>query len=411
MALLSRRFLTRRKQPRILIAGANFGGLAAARGLSAADYQVTLIDPSPTVEWLPNAHELLSRRKTPAQLTHDRHEVIRRMGHEFIQDAVKTIEPDSKRLTTQEGRVLDYDVLIIAIGNSSRTLGVQGAFEHAITTRTIASCQRINNHLTRLVTLPGERSVVVVGAGAEGIEMLGEILRRFSDQDRLSLHLIEGRATLFDRFPGLHDHLMQRMGGRVTVHCGAKVTEVSSDAVLLEDGSRIPSRLTVWTTGSQGHPLLAEAGLSQPSEDAPVLASLQSQNYPDIFIIGNAARLPRPLKKQAYHAQEMGRHVADLMQNYCATGKAAAFRPSQKPSLISFGDRDALMLFDNKVLTTPSFLGLKEAIYQYAYHELMPPRSPRELSSLVKDFRHGISTLDTWRILSGSTEARLFQAR
>lgn len=411
MALLSRRFLTRRALPRIIIVGASFAGLAAAQALPPSRFRVALIDPEDCVEWLPNAHELLSRRKTPDQLRHDRRAIVERMGHELVKDAVTAIHPDSKRLTTQAGLELDYDVLILAIGQSSGTTGIHGAAEHALTTRTIASCQRISNNLTRLAALPGERPVVVVGAGAEGLEMLGEILRRFGGQQRLDLHLIEGRDKLFARFPGLHEHLMQRMGPQVTVHCGAPVAEVTADAVLLQDGSRIPSRLTLWTAGSQGHPLLANAGLASPGQDALVSSSLQSRQFPDIFIIGDAARPPTPVSKQAHHAQDMGRHVGSHLQAYMEKGHIPAYQPRPKPSLITFGDIDGLMVFGDRILASPSLLGLKEAIYQYGYHELMPPRSRHELSALVRDLRHGINTLDTWKMLAGSAEARLFQAR
>jgi NADH dehydrogenase FAD-containing subunit len=411
MAILSRRFLAHSPKPRILIAGANFAGLAAARGLDSTRFRVTLIDPSATVDWLPNAHELLSRRKTPDQLTHDRSEVIRRLGHEFIMDAVQTVDPDTKRLTTRKGQELDYDILIMAIGNSPRTQDTPGAFEHAHSTKTIADCQRISNSLTRLATLPGRHSVVIVGAGAEGLEMTGEILRRFGHQQKIDLHLVEAEPTLFRRFPELHEHLVMRMGKHVALHCGARVSGVSADSVLLENGTVIPSRLTLWTAGNQGHPLLSRTGLAPQQDNVLVTPQLQCPHHPDIFVIGDAANLPSPLDKQAFHAQDMGRHVATQLPVFVKKGYLPTFLPRLKPSLITFGDRDGLMVFGDRILASPSLIGLKEAIYQYGYHELMPPRSPHELSALIKDLRHGINTLDTWRMLAGSAEARLFQAR
>lgn len=411
MALLTRRFLRQRSRPRLLIAGGNFAGLMAARGLDPERFNVTVLDPEPAIEWRPNIHELISRRKTPAQLQHDRGLVIERLGHEFLQDAVVSIDTDQHRLQTRSGIELEYDALIVAVGGIASDLGVPGVRQHAMTTKSVAECHRLSNTLTRLAALPGNRTVTIVGGGIEGLEVLGEILRRFGGGDRFDLHLVEARSQLFEQYTGLHEHLLQRMGDDVTVHCGQRVSTVQANVVTLENGEHIESRLTLWTAGNHGHPVLTQAGLSPPHGDAPVTASLQNPQHPDIFVIGDAARLPSPIEKQAYHAQDMGRHVARHMPTFFAKHPLPPFQPRPKPTIISFGDRDALMLYKGRALATPALSGLKEAVYQYGYHELMPPRSRSELSSLARDLYHGINMLDTWRMLAGSAEARLFQAR
>lgn len=410
MALLSRRFLDRRRLPHIVIAGANFAGLAAARGLPASRFRVTVIDPEPRAEWLPNIHELLSRRKTPDQLQHDRPLMLQRLGHEFLQEAVTAIDPHTRRVMTSGGSAIDYDDLIIAVGSTTQPpAGADPSI--TFTTKSVADCQRINHALTRLAALPGNRTVAIVGGGIEGLEMLGEILRRFGGDNRLTLHLIEARPRLFESFPGLHDHLLQRMSGEVSLHCGHRVQALGPQGIRLENGEMIDARLILWTAGTQGHPLLASAGLCRPGEHAPVNDRLQSLKHPNIFIIGDAAQLPDPLSKQAYHAQAMGRHVADLLLRRDQGSQQPVFQPQPKPSLVSFGDRDAFMIMGKRLVASPALLGLKEAIYQYGYHEMLPPQSRREVASLLRDMRQGIDTLDAWRLLAGSAETRLFEAR
>lgn len=411
MALLSRRFLARRPRTRILIVGGNFAGLAAAKALPPDYAQVTVIDPSPYMEWLPNIHELLSRRKTSVQLQHDRRQIVERLGHEFIEEAVTRIDRATRQVLTSGGQQLDYDVLVLATGGVPCDYGIAGVNECTINTRSVASCNRISNALTRLAALPGEQPVVIVGGGIEGLEMLGEVLRRIGDKEKIDLHLIERRPQLFERFTGLHEHLVQRMGAQVTLHTGSHVQSVTHDQIYVDNGQALPTRLTIWTAGSHGHPLLTDTGLSQASQDAPVNSGLQSLYDNAIFVIGDAARLPAPLEKQAFHAQDMGRHVANSIRDHLAGRPLTNFRPRQKPSLVSFGNRDAFMFLGNRVLASPTLLGLKEAVYQYGYHDILPPRSRHELSALVRDLRHGVNTLDTWRLLIGSTEARLFQAR
>ncbi|MDP2228482.1 MAG: FAD-dependent oxidoreductase [Moraxellaceae bacterium] len=411
MALLSRRFLSRRSRPRLVVVGGNFSGLAAARALESDAVQVTVIDPSSQVEWLPNIHELLSRSKQPAQLVHDRRTVIERLGHDFLQEAVSRIDRHHQRVQTSSGQTLDYDALILATGGVPHDFGVPGVEAFASATKSVDACQRIGNALTRLAALPGARPVVIVGGGIEGIEMLGEILRRFGNDNRLQLHLVDSAPRLFARFRGLHTHLLSRMGGSVTVHAGRRVVAVEKDSVLLDDGNRLHSRLTLWTAGARGHPLPAEAGLCADGEHVAVNAGLQSRLDPHIFVTGDAANLPVPLEKQAYHALDMGRHAALSVRRFLAGKSLPDFVPRPKPALVSFGSRDAFMFFGDRALASPSLLALKEAVYQYGYHGLMPPRSRHELSSLVRDLRHGLNELDTWRLLLGSTEARLFQAR
>ena len=156
------------------------------------------------------------------------------------------------------------------------------------------------------------------------------------------------------------------------------------------------------------------AGLWRSGE--PVLrstepAALQSVHDAAVFIAGDAAALPVPLEKQAYHAQDTGRHAALNAARLLAGKTLRDFRPLQRPALVSFGDRDAFLFYGRQALATPALLALKEGIYQYGYHQLLPPRSGRDLAGLARDLRHGMATLDMWRTLAASGDASLFHAR
>jgi NADH dehydrogenase len=414
MALLSRRFLGRRARPRLLVAGGNFAGLAAARALAGKDVQLTVIDPSPCFEWRPNAHELLSRRKRPEQLRHDRRELLARLGHDFRCDSVSRIDREQQRLHTASGEWLEYDALVLAVGEMSHDHGVPGVHEYAHIPRTVESCTRIGNALTRLAALPGDRNVVVVGAGMEGLEMLGEILRRDNDgggTPRFVLHLVEMAEQLFPHFPGLHERLVQQLQGRVRLHTGRRVVTVAADGVVLDDGTHVASRLVLWSGGSHAHPLPAAAGLAPAGGDAPVRATLQSRSDDHVFVAGDAAALSPTLGKQAYHALDTGRHAALNAWRLLQGRSLRDFRPRPRPTLMSLGEQDAVMFFGRQALATPLLLPLKEAIYQYGYHQLMPPRSAGDIAGLVRDLRHGADTLAVWRRLRTSGDAALFQAR
>lgn len=405
MSLLSRRFLRQRQRPHVVIAGGNFAGLAAARALDPSAVRVTVIDASPNLEWRPNLHELLSRRKTPEQLVHDRRLAVERLGHDFVQDTLSAIDRGRQCVHLASGMRLDYDALVLALGNVSNT----PAEAPVLTTKSVAEVQRLGHALTRLAALPGARDVVVVGGGIEGVEMLGEIVRRFGTE-RLNLHLLEAGPALFARYDGLHAHLAQALAC-VRLHLDSRVAAVDKDGLRLADGRWLPSRLTVWTAGSASHPLLAAAGLADAGSDAPVHASLQSTVDASVFVIGDAARLPTPLPKQSYHALDMGRHVAASLHRHFAGQPLPAFRPRPRPQLMSVGERDAVLLLPRQALTSPALLTLKEALYQYGYHRLMPPANRPELGKLLRELRQGVAEWDAWRTLARSADTRVFQAR
>lgn len=410
MALLSRRFLSHRPRPHIVIVGGNYAGLAAARALEARRVQVTLVDAAPLAEWLPNVHELLSRRKTAEQLQRPRHDLLRTLGHDFLCASVSHIDRAQQRVLTSSGERLDYDLLLLATGSRAHDHGIPGVTEFALQPRSVEHAQRIGNALTRLAALPAGRDVIIAGGGIEGLEMLGEILQRFGSAGRLNLHLVEQSPVLFPRFPGLHERLLSSMQGQVQLQMGRRITAVHADSVQLDDGRALPSRLTIWSTGRRSQALIASAGLATADHDAPVYPTLQSTHDERIFIAGDAAQLPQPLEKQAFYAQDMGEHAARNMQRLLDKQPLQAFKPVHKPSVLSFGDRDGVMFYGRQALASPALIALKEAVYQYGINRWQPPHSGRELLQMAGRIQRGISELDTWRLLVKSADSRLFQA-
>lgn len=411
MPLLSRRFLRQRPRPQVVIVGANFAGLSAARALDAEKIQVTVVDAAPAAQWLPNVHELLSRRKVPEQLLQDRRRIVAAQGHDFLCATASHIDRQQQRLCLSDGTRLDYDVLLLATGSVANDHGIPGVSTHAVFPRSVAAGAHIGHALTRLAALPSGRDIVLVGAGIEGLEMLGEILRRHGQDRRFNVHLVEMSAQLFPRFPGLHERLLDAMQGQVQLHLGRSVKAVHADRVELDNGEMLDSRLTLWSGGRCGSAFPASAGLSQPGADVAVHDTLQAQLDARIFVAGDAAMLPQALGKQSFYAQDMGRHAALNVRRWLQQKSLQSFQPLHKPSLLAFGDRDGIMFYGDQALASPALVALKEALYQYGFHQWSPPRSGRDIFKLARDLRQGINELDTWRLLAKSTDTRLFQAR
>jgi NADH dehydrogenase len=169
----------------------------------------------------------------------------------------------------------------------------------------------------------------------------------------------------------------------VEVRLKSPVRRINAKSVTLRDKTNLPSDLTIWTGGPAPSPLLSESGLAPPGDWAPVDECLQVSTHPEIYIAGDAAALPTPASKQAYHALDMGACVARNIERSLAGRQPARFRPSGKPMLVSFGDLDCFLIAGPRVLAGPSLSAGKEAVFEAVMAGLdrgpMPMRMLRAL--------------------------------
>jgi len=361
-------------EKRVLIIGANFAGLAAAKAFDDR-FRVTVVDASPSFEFLPNIHELISGHKRPSLLRLDRKRLIERAGHRMIVDKVTALDYSSSRVTTASGRVLEYDACILAVGGVNQTHGIPGAAEHGLPLKTVADGAHIRKRLARVIETENEPAITIVGGGLEGVESLGEVLRAYRRVPALEIHLVEAEDQLMPEEPGSLDREIRHRVRQYPVifHTGVRVVEVTAESVLLDSGKTISSDLVIWTGGAAPNPLLADAGLSEPGAWVPVSDSLQCRAVENIFVAGDAASLAEPLTKQAYHALDMGTHAARNAKR-CLVGKRLRrFSPLERPRLISLGDLETYMVMGRLVMAGKALGALKEAVYQYNMTKSDPP--------------------------------------
>ena len=382
-------------RPRIAIVGANFAGLGAARQFGR-EYAVTVFDRSAAFEWLPNIHELISGVKRPADLRLPRRRLVARAGHRFVRADVTAIDAAKGHLTTSAGRQFPFDVCIVAVGGVNETFGVRGAERYALPFKSVDDCAAIGRKLAAIARTPGRRSVVIVGGGLEGIEALGEILRRYRNRAGLGITVVEAGASLLPGMPArLEVAVRAHCDGRnVRIFTSSPVTSVTPTRVRLRSGATIRSDLTLWTVGVTAPPLLLESGLAaKPRQWAPVTRALRSKRFDNVFVIGDAAALPRPLAKQAYHALQMGACAAENAKRALAGRRLRDFRPSAKPMLVAFGDLDTFFVAGRTVIASPGLAALKEAVFQVTMAEIDPPLNASALGQMTGRLRTAATQL------------------
>ncbi|MCH8490931.1 MAG: selenide, water dikinase SelD [Oceanicaulis sp.] len=191
--------------------------------------------------------------------------------------------------------------------------------------------------------------VCVIGAGAAGVELALAAAHRLKTAGALDpvISLIEARAHITADLPaGPRRALMRALEkAGVRVITGATVASVSAEAVALNDGTRLPSALTLSAAGARPHDWLGETGLALHEGYVAVDAHLRSLSHPNIFASGDCAHLthaPRP-KAGVYAVRAAPVLARNLEAVLRGTGKLERFRPQgDYLRLISLGGQRAL---------------------------------------------------------------------
>ena len=399
--------------PHIVIIGANFAGLTTALNLPR-QYRVNVIDCRPQFEFLPNIHELLSGIKKTSSLKMDTNRLIARAGHRFIRDTVTTIDPAKRKVYTSGRKRLPYDLCVVAVGGVNNTRGVAGAAKFALPFKSVEQCNKIGRRLTALFDRKDRARIVIVGGGLEGVEALGEILRRYRRHLGLEIHLIENKKNLLENRPKALERDIRGICKpyNVQFHTNTRVTKVTSNKVWLSSRIALDSDVTIWTGGAIPSPLLHKSGLTkQPGSWAPVNNCLQSKYYDSIFVAGDAAAWPGNNSKQAYNAMDMGACVAKNIKLRVAGEDLKDFRPSSQPALISFGDLQTYLIIGKTAAAGPALAGAKEGIFQATMAKLDPPSGLTSFTNFFNRTSQSLLNLALPTLTSLSTLRRLANFR
>ena len=318
----------------IVIVGGGAGGLELATRLGNSlgrkgKAEVTLIDRTKTHVWKPLLHEIAAGSMDP-----DKHELNYlaqahwhnfrfRLGNMDGLDRVKkevTIAPfhDENGIEIIPRRTFKYDTLVIAIGSTTNDFGIAGASEYSIALDTQQQAERfhrrLHNALLRAQTQPdpvqaGQLEVVIVGAGATGVELAAELhnttreltaygLDKINPDRDIKISLIEASDRVLPALPPklsrAVDVELRKL--RVHVYTGERVTEVTNKGVYTHSGRFIPSELVVWAAGIKAPNFLSELDGLEVNRINQLLVTrtLQTTLDENIFAFGDCAACPWP---------------------------------------------------------------------------------------------------------------------
>ncbi|MBX9702312.1 MAG: NAD(P)/FAD-dependent oxidoreductase, partial [Acetobacteraceae bacterium] len=326
-------------RPRIVILGAGFGGLEAARSLRHAPVDITLIDRRNHHLFQPLLYQVATAALSPGDIAWPIRGIFRGQRNVTVLLAEATgVDPD-RRLLHTDGGAIPYDMLVLATGAAHGYFGNEHWASHAPGLKTIEDATELRRRLllaferAELSDDPAERArlltFAVIGGGPTGVEMAGAIVElarhtlrgefRRIDPRNARVMLIEAGPRLLPTLPPELSATAQRsleaMG--VEVLTGRPVTDVTADAVMLGD-QRIPAGTVLWAAGVRASPAASWLGVeADRAGRAVVEPDLSVPGHPEIFVIGDTAAAKddkgRPVPGIAPAAKQMGRFVARVI--------------------------------------------------------------------------------------------------
>ncbi|MFR9750675.1 NAD(P)/FAD-dependent oxidoreductase [Nocardia sp. 004] len=357
-------------QHRIVILGAGYAGLAAARRLvrTARDAQITVVDAKAKFIERVRLHQRAAGQAIPEW---DLREMLENKNIRFVRAVATDIDTARKRVVLAAAPALDYDTVVYALGSIADTESVPGVAEHAYSVATPAD---------QMVVPAG--SVAIVGAGPTGIELAAELAESFPDLRVRLLGAQEPGAWLSPRAQEHLQRTLARLG--VEIHVGAKVIEVTPHGVRLADGSLVEAEATVWATGFRVPELAAHAGLAVDHTGRVLTdATLRSVSHPDIYAAGDAAVIAGPgdreLRMACATALPTGKYVADAVTARMRGNEPGQLRFRYVFQCLSLGRRDGLIQFvhaddapNRMVLTGRKAAWVKEQVVRGAARAAHP---------------------------------------
>jgi NADH:quinone reductase (non-electrogenic) len=338
-------------RPRVVIAGAGFGGLTCARGLKHAPVDVLMVDHNNYHLFTPLLYQVASALLEPGEIARPVRQLIRPLRNvSFLQASIQGVDLGGRRLLTDHGPI-PYDRLVLATGAQSDYFGNEALARHTIGLKDLDEGLGIRNRIlssleaTRWTSSPTDRgrllTFAIVGGGPTGVEMAGavsELVRlvlrkdyRDLDTNEVRVVLIEAAPHVLAAFhPSLREAARRSLESKgVEVMLDRKVAAVDEGGVHLADGGEIAAGTVVWTAGVRASDLGRATGAELTRQSRiHVEDTLQVPGHPEVFVIGDLAGaddgkalLPMLIPV----AMQAGRHVAAAIRD-TASG-AGRIRP------------------------------------------------------------------------------------
>jgi len=353
----------RNNRPRVIIAGAGFGGLHAARALGHLPVDVTLVDRKNHHTFQPLLYQVALAVLSPADIAQPIRTILRRQPNtEVLMDEVTGIDVQNRRIGLASGTQLPYDYLVIATGSTHSYFGKNEWAPLAPGLKTIEDAIEIRRRVLLAFEL-AERQMqehgwhpplnfVVIGGGPTGVELAGaisDIAKLYMRHDFRHIDPTKARVLLLDNGPRVlaaypedlsakAERELFRLG--VEVHTKTHVTDIGPGWVEANN-QHIDAAVILWAAGVQASPLGKMLGAPIDKRGCVIVDdNLNPPGLPEVFVLGDLAHFEQDghqVPGVAQPAMQMGDHIGEMIRADLAGQKRPAFRYFDKGDMATIG--------------------------------------------------------------------------
>ncbi len=358
-------------RPRVVILGAGFGGLTAAKAL-AKDADVTVVDRHNFQTFLPLLYQVATAGLAADHVAHPVRGALRKSGVKFRMGSPISVDHKNKSVKLDSSETLEFDHLVVALGSSTADFGVKGVTEHALGMKSVHEAIGIRAEVMRrfedLCRFEDQTrlSLTVVGGGPTGVEMAGalaELKRGPLKNDEanaakhIDIYLLEAGPRILpmfsERLSARAKKDLEKLGVKVLLNTA--VQEVKPRQILVKDQAAIPSEVTIWAAGVKGEPTGALLNLPLEGTRISVEQNLRVNNYPHIWAIGDISgakdKAGRFLPMVAPVAMQQARWVAKQILRANRGQVLQDFKYLDKGSMATIGRHKAVVQFKGIQIT------------------------------------------------------------
>ena len=357
---------------KIIIVGAGFAGLQAAKGLTTSSFDVTIIDKNNYHLFQPLLYQVATAGLSPADIAVPIRNIFRsQQNPKVILDELIGINPQLNQIKTRNNTYI-YDFLVIATGSEPSYFGHDQwknfsyglkNIKDATSMRTkilkaFEKAERIknNNDLDKLMKF------VLIGGGPTGVEMAGaiaELSKKILTKEFTTIDTKTAKIILLEAGPNIlptashslsiyAQKTLEKLG--VEVKCNTSVKNIS-EGLVETNAETIDAETIIWCAGVKASPVKSWINVKTDEKDRVLVnEDLSISAYSNIFVIGDASHVKnkngKPLPGLASVAKQEGNFVAEVIKRNILSGKPAKkFYYKNRGYLATIGRADAIVDF------------------------------------------------------------------